>query len=202
MGCPFTNSFDHEPLSCASQTGVLSPCFHLMFDNCFPCPSPHFPRCDLILPAFTPYLDYFMSSMLCDIITLWPDLLFVKPQLSLTKLLLAFTWGENLHELVKVLSQPSSQGSAIFTLPMTTSHQSVAKLNRTLFHHPTLSSPSKQEYRLKACALSALFSYLRLPCWNTCSSSAVFFTSSSKQPLLFSALFIANTGTRMETPWG
>lgn len=45
---------------------------------------PHSPRCDLILPTFTSYLDNFMGSVLCDIITLWPDLLFVGPQPSLT----------------------------------------------------------------------------------------------------------------------
>lgn len=39
--------------------------------------SPHSPRCDLILTTFTPHLDYFMDSALCNIIILRPDLLFV-----------------------------------------------------------------------------------------------------------------------------
>lgn len=67
------------------------------------------PRCDLILTTFTPHLDYFMDSALGNIIILHQISCLWAPQPSLTKVLLEFTWGENCHEPLKVLSQPPSE---------------------------------------------------------------------------------------------
>ena len=64
-----------------SQTGVLNPsfCFIVMMNFCFLAPTP---ICDLILPTIIPCLNTFVDSVLHDLITLSPDLLFLVPYYS------------------------------------------------------------------------------------------------------------------------
>lgn len=98
------NYFAMLPNGCPETIFSVS-CVMTVFGVLLP-PSP--PRCELIPPTFTSYLDYVRGSVLCDIIIFCPDLLLVGPQPSFTKVLLAFIWGENLQESVKVLSQSLS----------------------------------------------------------------------------------------------
>lgn len=133
--------------------------FCLTCDDCFLCPSPPTPRCDLLLHPFTPYLDSSLDSMLYDIIPLSPDRLFLTPQSSLIKVLLAPSQGETAP------TQSPSETPRFNSIYQWGCHPRAEKnwTEPSATCPTSLFPPSEQEYGPTAWMHSAWFSPQKLP---------------------------------------